>query len=98
MYDVRYKSNMGSLMYAMVCTRPNITSFVGCVFQYLSNPGLAHWSSVKRIFKYLKSTSNLGLFIKEDLLLYQIKFKDIQMLTRLRMLIIKDLPLVMFAC
>jgi hypothetical protein len=36
MYDVPYKSNVGSLMYAMVCTRSNVTSFVGRVFNLIA--------------------------------------------------------------
>jgi hypothetical protein len=64
MYDVPYESNVGSLMYAMVCTWPNITSFLGLVFQYFSNPRLTHQSYVKRILRYLKSTSNLGIIYK----------------------------------
>ena len=40
---VPYASVVGSLMYAMVCTRPNITH-VGIVSRFLSNPGREHWN------------------------------------------------------
>jgi hypothetical protein len=79
-------------MYVMVCTCPDLTFSIGVVSQYLSKPGLAHCSSGKRILRYLKGTSNLEIIcLNEDLYLffYQIKFKDIQMLTRVGMLIIK---------
>ena len=40
MKKVPYTSAVGSLMYAMMCTRPDICFVVGIVSQYQSNPGL----------------------------------------------------------
>ena len=48
-----YASAVGSLMYAMLCTRPDICYAVGIVSRYQSNPGLSHWTEVKNILKYL---------------------------------------------
>ena len=39
---VQYASAVGSLMYAMVCTRPDIAHAVGVVSHFLSNPGREH--------------------------------------------------------
>jgi ATP-binding cassette subfamily B (MDR/TAP) protein 1 len=39
---VPYQSAMGSLMYAMVCTRPDIAYAVGVVSRFMTNPGEAH--------------------------------------------------------
>ena len=39
MRRVPYASAVGSLMYAMVCTRPDIAYAVGVVSRFLSNPG-----------------------------------------------------------
>ena len=39
---VPYSLAIGSLMYAMVCTRPNISHEVGVVSRFLANPGKAH--------------------------------------------------------
>ena len=61
MAKVPYASAVGSLMYAMVCKRPDITHAVGVVSRYLSNPGKEHWNAVKWILKYLKGTSKMGL-------------------------------------
>jgi len=47
---------VGSLMYAMVCTRPNIAQVVGVVNRYMSNPGKEHWRAVKWILRYLKGS------------------------------------------
>jgi hypothetical protein len=47
MSKVPYASAIGSLMYAMVCTRPDIAHAVGVVSRYMSNPGKQHWETVK---------------------------------------------------
>ena len=39
MSKVPYASAVGSLMYAMVCTRPDIAHAVGVVSRYMNNPG-----------------------------------------------------------
>ena len=39
MPKVAYASVVGSLMYAMVCTRPDIAHAIGVVSRFLSNPG-----------------------------------------------------------
>ena len=43
---VPYASAVGSLMYAMVCTRPDIAHAVGVVNRYMVNSGKEHWESV----------------------------------------------------
>ena len=47
MKKVPYFSAVGSLMYAMVCTRPDIAHAVGVVSKFLSKPGREHWNAVK---------------------------------------------------
>ena len=44
---------MGSLMYTILCTRPNICFIAGMVSRYQSNPGMKHWMTIKHILKYL---------------------------------------------
>ena len=61
MSRVPYASAVGSLMFAMVCTRPDIAQAVGAVSRYMANPGKEHWSAVKRILRYVKGTSNVAL-------------------------------------
>ena len=58
MSRVPYASAVGSLMYAMMCTRPDICYDVGLVSRYQSNLGQKHWMTVKRILRYLKGTSD----------------------------------------
>lgn len=61
MSHVPYANAVGSLMYAMVCTRPDLAYAVSVVSRYMHNPGKSHWSAVKWIFRYLKGTSDIGL-------------------------------------
>ncbi|KAF5945758.1 hypothetical protein HYC85_015986 [Camellia sinensis] len=61
MQKVPYASVVGSLMYAMVCTRPNIAHIVGVVSRFLSNPGKEHWAAIKWILRYLRGTSKVCL-------------------------------------
>jgi hypothetical protein len=56
MKRVPYESVVGSLMYVMVCTRPNISHAVGVLRRYMSTPGKEHWTGVKRVFRYLCGT------------------------------------------
>ena len=61
MASIPYYSVVGSLMYCMVCTRPDIAHAVSTVSRFLSNSGKEHWEAVKWIFKYLRGTSKLCL-------------------------------------
>ncbi|KAI4334843.1 hypothetical protein L6164_013552 [Bauhinia variegata] len=61
MKKVPYASIVGSLMYVMVCTRPDNAHAVGVVSRYLSNPGKEHWQTVKWILRYLRGTSRFCL-------------------------------------
>ena len=58
---IPYTSAVGSLMYAMVCTRPDIGYAVGVLSRFMSNPGKEHWNAVKWILQYLKGTLNMCL-------------------------------------
>ena len=61
MKNVPYASADGSLMYAMMCTRPDICFTVGLVSRYQSNPCATQWRAVKRILRYLSGTADYGL-------------------------------------
>ena len=54
-------SVVGSLMYAMVFARPNIAHAVGVVSMFISKPGKEHWTTAKRVFRYLGGTSDYVL-------------------------------------
>jgi hypothetical protein len=61
MSHVPYVSAFFGLMYAMVCTRPDITHAVGFLSRYMSKLGKVHWTSIKRVFMYLHGTASYGL-------------------------------------
>jgi hypothetical protein len=61
MSHVPYANEVGNLMYAMVSTRPEITHAMGVLSRYMSKLGKEHWTSVKRIFMYLRGTTSYGL-------------------------------------
>ncbi|RVW55098.1 Retrovirus-related Pol polyprotein from transposon TNT 1-94 [Vitis vinifera] len=52
MRTVPYSSMVGSLMYAQVCTRPDIAFVVGMLGRYLSNPGSQHWKAAKKVLRF----------------------------------------------
>ena len=66
MRKVPYTSAVGSLMYAMVCTRLDIAHVVGVVSKFLSNPSKEHWAAVKWILRYMWGTSKTCLCFGTD--------------------------------
>ena len=63
--DVKlYQAAIGSLNYAAIATRPDLSLAVGMLSQHMVNPGTEHWSGVKRVLRYLKGTLNYGLRFK----------------------------------
>nr|GEX62887.1 retrotransposon protein, putative, Ty1-copia subclass [Tanacetum cinerariifolium] len=54
MENVPYASVVGSLMYAMVCSRPDLSHALSVVSRYMANPGKEHWKAVQWIFRYLR--------------------------------------------
>lgn len=63
----QYQSAVGSLMYAMLGTRPDIAYAVSVVSRFSSNPTERHMNMVKRILKYLKGTIAMGLVYRGQL-------------------------------
>ncbi|XP_040374638.1 secreted RxLR effector protein 161-like [Rosa chinensis] len=59
-----YAQLVGSLMYAQVCTRPDLAYAVGILSRFQSNPGPEHWIAGKKILRYLQRT-------KDHLLVYR---------------------------
>jgi hypothetical protein len=56
-----YRAIIGSLMYLMTGTRPDIAYAVQSVSRYLNCPGEAHMKAAKRILRYIKGTSDHGI-------------------------------------
>ena len=58
---IPYASAIGSLIYAMIRTRPDIAYVVSITSRYQSNPGSEHWAAVKTVLKYLRRTKDMFL-------------------------------------
>ena len=56
-----YSCIIGSLLYVMNCTRPDIAYSVSKLSRYTSNPGVDHWKAIIRVLRYLRYTQNHGL-------------------------------------
>ncbi|WJZ88161.1 hypothetical protein VitviT2T_007490 [Vitis vinifera] len=63
MNTIPYASAIGSLMYAQVCTRPDIAFIVTVLGRYLSNLGHDHWVAAK-VMTYLQRTKDFMLVYK----------------------------------
>jgi len=61
MRHVPYREAVGSLMYASLGTRPDISYAVTTVSRFSSNPGQLHWDAICRIYQYLLGTTDLKL-------------------------------------
>eukprot|EP00253_Pinus_taeda_P032584 PITA_32584 len=61
MSRVPYANTVSSLMYEMVCTRPDIAHAVGVLSRFMSKPGKEHWRAVKQVFRYLRDTNDYSL-------------------------------------
>ena len=66
MNHIPYANAVGALMYAMVCTRPDISHAVSMVSRYMHNPGKGHWQAVKWILRYIQGTVDIGLKFEKD--------------------------------
>ncbi|GJX99364.1 hypothetical protein Tco_0356383 [Tanacetum coccineum] len=61
MSRVPYASAIGSIMYAMTCTRPDVSFALSMVSRHQQNPGEGRWTAVKNILKYLRNTKDMFL-------------------------------------
>ena len=65
MKHIPYASAIGSIMYVMLCTRPDVPFALSVTSRYQSNYGEEHWAAVKTILKYLRRTKDLFLVYGE---------------------------------
>jgi len=66
MTRVPYASAVGSLMYAMVCTRPDFSQAVSMISRYMHDPGKGHWEAKKWVLRYIKGIIDVGLILEKD--------------------------------
>ncbi|KAK2429799.1 secreted RxLR effector protein [Trifolium repens] len=61
MNEIPYASAIRSIMYAMLCTRPDVSYALSTTSRYQSDPGESYWIAVKNILKYLRRTKETFL-------------------------------------
>ena len=57
----QFQQIIGSLLYAQIGSRPDISFAVGCLSQYASNPTQHHFRLAKYVLAYLNTTKDLAL-------------------------------------
>ena len=62
--ETLFKQLVGSLMYLTV-TRPDLMYTVSLISRFMTNPTTAHWPAAKRVLRYVKGTTNLGILYKK---------------------------------
>ena len=61
MNKIPYVSVIGSIMYAMLYTHPDVLYTLSMTSKYQSNPCECHWTTIKNILKYLRRTKDAFL-------------------------------------
>ena len=58
-----YRRLLGSLLFLATRTRPDITTEVSMLAKFQSDPGIKHWQSLKTLIRYVKGTTDTGIFL-----------------------------------
>ncbi|GJR15995.1 hypothetical protein Tco_0798647 [Tanacetum coccineum] len=61
MQNVPYASAVGSIIYAVRCTRPDVAFAQNITSRFQQNLGDLHWTTIKNILKYLRNTKDMFL-------------------------------------
>ena len=61
-----YQSAIGSLMYLSVGTIPDITYAVSHLARFSAKPMKEHWDAVKRVMRYMRGTTKLGIYYSNE--------------------------------
>ncbi|XP_057793014.1 secreted RxLR effector protein 161-like [Salvia miltiorrhiza] len=66
MLSVPYSNAVGSVMYMMICTRPDLAYAISILSRYMSNPGREHWEGLKGVLRYIKGSADCGLLFEKN--------------------------------
>lgn len=61
-----YRELLGSLMYLMLCVRPDICYYIGYMGRFQQNPTESHWKALKRILRCIKGTKKMKMQFKSS--------------------------------
>jgi Uma2 family endonuclease len=67
---------IGSIMYTIFCTRPDVSYALSVMSRYQSNYGEAHWTIINNILKYLRRTKKEFLVFRGEEELIVIGYTD----------------------
>nr|GEV93482.1 retrotransposon protein, putative, Ty1-copia subclass [Tanacetum cinerariifolium] len=67
MQNVPYDSAIGSIIYVVRCTHPDVAFAQNITSRFQHNPGDIHWTTIKNILKYLRNTKDMFLVYGGDL-------------------------------
>ena len=60
-----YANGVGSIMYGMVCSKPDLAHAVSMISRFMGDPGSAHWVDLKWTLRYLNGSLQAGLRYKK---------------------------------
>ena len=64
MENVPYSNVIGSVMYSMISTRPDLSFAIFLLNRFMSNPGHEHWKALQWVLNYINGTLNACLVYK----------------------------------
>ncbi len=59
--NIQYRQVIGSLMWLMIGSRPDLAYAIGKLYQHSEFPTEYHWSAVKRVLRYVKGPRSYGI-------------------------------------
>ena len=65
-FEVPYLSAISALTYLAYCTCPNIVFYVNLLEKYSSTPTRKHLNDIKCVLRYLRGTTDMGLFYSNE--------------------------------
>ncbi|XP_042051274.1 secreted RxLR effector protein 161-like [Salvia splendens] len=63
---IPYANIIGSVMYTMLCTRPDLAQAISVTSRFMADHGRQHWVALKWMLRYLKGASKFGLVYKAE--------------------------------
>ena len=63
---VPHANAIGSLMYAMVCSRLDIAHSVSVLSKFMANPGRKHWNGVKWLLRYVRGSLGITSYVDSN--------------------------------
>jgi hypothetical protein len=80
MCAIPYASAIGSIMYTMLCTQPDVSYALSAMSRYQSNYAEAHWTIIKNNLKYLRRTKDVFLMVggEEELVVMSYTYASFQ--------------------